>query len=103
MNQIYSNPIEKARILIEGLQKNQAYLQSKGYDLSIIERLQKDCEDLAREGEAVAREEAILSKHRAECHVILDRLRETLLTGKGAIKQMFDQEQWQKYGVIDKR
>lgn len=103
MNQIYSTPIEKAKMLIEGLKKNRAFLQTKGYDLSIIERLEQDCEVLTREGEAIAREEAALSKHRAECHIVLDRLRENLLNGKGSIKQMFDQGQWQKYGVSDKR
>lgn len=103
MNQIYSNPIEKAQNLINGLKKNQSFLKAKGYDISVIESLQKDCEILAREGEAIAREEAALSKHRAECHVVLDRLRENLLSSKSAIKQMFDQNQWSQYGVSDKR
>lgn len=103
MNQIYSNPIEKAQTLIEGLKRNQAFLKAKGFDVAVIEHLEKDCETLTREGEAIAREEAALSKHRNECHIILDRLRENLFAGKGAIKQMFDQEQWQKYGVHDKR
>lgn len=103
MNKIYSEPIEKAQMLIEGLQKNHSYLQAKGYDLSIIERLQKTCEELAREGEAVAVEEEALSRHRMQCHQILGRLKHDLLSGKGAIKQMFDQEQWSQYGVPDKR
>lgn len=103
MNKIYSDPIEKAQLLIEGLQKNHSYLQTKGYDLSVIERLQKTCEELAREGEAVAAEEEALSRHRMQCHQILSRLKRDLLSGKGAIKQMFDQEQWSQYGVPDKR
>jgi len=103
MNKIYSDPIEKARLLIEGLKKNRSYLQTKGYDLSVIERLEKACEEMTREGEAVAAEEEALSKHRAQCHHILSRLKTDLLAGKGAIKQMFDQEQWNQYGVPDKR
>ena len=54
MNKIYSDPIEKAQLLIEGLKKNRSYLETKGYDLSIIERLEKACEEMTREGEAVA-------------------------------------------------
>lgn len=103
MNQIYSNPIQKAQVLIEGLEKHKSFLQAKGYDITVIERLKKDCEQLSREGEAVAREEAALSKHRSECHIILERLRENLLSSKGAIKEMFDQDQWHQYGVSDKR
>lgn len=103
MNQIYSTPIEKAQMLVEGLKKNRSFLKAKGYDISIIEQLEKDCEILTREGEAIAREEEALSKHCAECHEILDRLRNNLLSGKGAIKQMFEQNQWSQYGVADKR
>ncbi len=103
MNKIYSDPIEKAQMLIEGLKKNRSYLQTKGYDLSVIERLEKACEEMTREGEAVAAEEEALSKHRAQCHNILNRLKTDLLSGKGAIKQMFEQEQWSQYGVPDKR
>ncbi len=103
MNKIYSDPIEKAQLLIEGLKKNRSYLQTKGYDLSVIERLEQACEEMTREGEAVAAEEEALSKHRAQCHRILNRLKTDLLAGKGGIKQMFEQEQWSQYGVPDKR
>ncbi len=103
MNKIYSDPVEKAQMLIDGLKKNRSYLQTKGYDLSVIERLEKTCEEMIREGEAVAIEEEALSKHRAQCHQILDRLKTDLLSGKAGIKQMFDQEQWGQYGVPDKR
>ncbi len=103
MNKIYSDPIEKAQLLIEGLKKNRSYLETKGYDLSVIERLEKACQEMTREGEAVAAEEEALSKHRAQCHTILTGLKRDLYSGKSAIKQMFDQEQWALYGVPDKR
>lgn len=103
MNRIYSDPIEKSRLLAEGLKKNREFLASKGYDLSLIEKLEQDCEKLAVEGEAIAREEAALSQHRKQCHVILNRLRSNLLGGKGEIKRLFEQEDWVKYGVHDKR
>ena len=90
-------------MLVDGLKKNRSFLQAKGFDVSVIEQLEQDCEILSREGEAIAKEEAALSKHRAECHVVLDRLRGNLLSSKGNIKQMFEQEQWQQYGVADKR
>ena len=103
MNKIYSDPIDKAQMLIEGLKKNRSFLQAKGYDLSVIERLEKLCAEMTREGEAVAAEEEALARHRNQCHVILNHLKEDLQQGKGAIKQLFDQEQWSQYGVPDKR
>ena len=103
MNKIYSDPIEKAQLLIEGLKKNRSYLETKGYDLSVIERLEKACEEMTREGEAVAIEEEALSKHRVRCHSILSGLKRDLYAGKNGIKTMFDQEQWNQYGVPDKR
>ncbi len=103
MNKIYSDQIEKAKILIDGVNKNRDFLVSKGYDPSIVETLQKDIEEMEREGEAVAREEAALSEHRTQCHAILSRLKDNLLTGKTGIKSRFEQDQWLKYGVTDKR
>ena len=103
MNKIYSDQIEKARLLIDGVNKNRDYLASKGYDLSIIGTLERDIEEMQREGEAVAREELALSEHRSRCHAILDRFKDDLLAGKAGIKNRFDQEQWSRYGVPDKR
>lgn len=103
MNRIYSEQIEKALMLSEGLKKNSDALKAKGFDLSVIESFEKDCELMAREGEAIAAEEEALAKHRAACHVILSRLKANFFSSKGFIKQNFDQEQWNKYGVPDKR
>ena len=103
MNRIYSDPIEKAKMLVEGLKKNRSYLATKGYDLSVIERLEKYIVEMSREGEAVAAEEEALSKHRNQCHIILNNLKADLSAGKNGIKQLFDQEQWSQYGVADRR
>lgn len=103
MNRIYSEQIEKALMLAEGLKKNGAALKAKGFDLSLIEKLEQDCEVMAREGEAIAAEEEALSKHRAACHIILSRLKSNVFSGKGYIKQNIEQELWNQYGVPDKR
>lgn len=103
MNQIYSQPIEKAETLIKGLKNHRAFLQQKGYDTSIIEQLQHDSEVLEREAKAIAIEEAALASHRAKCHAILERLKSDLTTGKGGIKNLFDMSEWPLYGVTDRR
>ena len=103
MNRIYSEQIEKAKMLSEGLKNHKDFLKSQGFDLSLIEKLDQDCELMAREGELIAAEEEALSKHRAACHAILNRLKSNLFSGKGYIKQKFEQEQWSQYGVPDKR
>ncbi len=103
MNRIYSEQIEKALALAEGLKKNSATLKAQGFDLSLIEKLEQDCEIMAREGEAIAAEEEALSEHRSACHVVLSRLKTNFFSGKGFIKQNIEQEQWNNYGVPDKR
>lgn len=103
MNKIYSDQIEKAHLLIDGLNKNRTLLASKGYDLSVIEKLKAECQAMQKEGEAIAIEEAQLSEHRTECHIILDRLKTLISEGKSGIKTRFDQEKWLQYGVPDKR
>ncbi len=103
MNRIYSEQIEKAQMLSAGLKNNKATLQAQGFDLSLIEKLEEDCKLMAREGELIAAEEEALSKHRAACHVILNRIKDNIASGKGYIKRTFEQEQWNQYGVPDKR
>ena len=103
MNRIYSEQIEKAQMLSAGLKNNKETLKAQGFDISLIERLEKDCELMAHEGELIAAEEEALSKHRAACHVILNRLKSNVASGKGYIKLKFEQEQWNQYGVPDKR
>lgn len=103
MNQIYSLPIGKAEQLIKGLKNHRAYLQQKGYDTSIIEQLEHDAEELAREGKAIAIEEAALASHRAKCHAVLERLKSDITTGKNGIKNLFDMSEWGLYGVTDRR
>ena len=103
MNKIYSDPIQKAQLLIEGLSRNREVLASQGYDLTYIDRLQYNVDELLREGQAVAEEEERLSIHRMKCHHILDHLKEDLLAGKAGIKLRFAQEEWPNYGVVDKR
>ena len=90
-------------MLAEGLKKNSATLKAKGFDLSVIEKFEQDCELMAREGAAIAAEEEALAKHRAACHVILNRLKTNFFNSKGFIKLNFDQEQWNEFGVPDKR
>ena len=90
-------------MLAEGLKKNREVLLAKGFDLSLIEKLEQDCELMAREGEAIAKEEEELSKHRIACHIILSRLKSNLFFGKGFIKQNVEQRQWNHFGVPDKR
>lgn len=103
MNKIYCDQIEKANMLVAGLKKNAEFLKTKGYDLSIIERLEVDCQEMEKEGMAIAEEEKRLSEHRSQCHAILARLKEHLLEGKSGIKNRFEQDQWLSYGVPDKR
>lgn len=103
MNRIYSDQIEKSTLLVAGLKKHREQLQLQGFDTSVIESLESDIALMTREGQLIAEEEAALAKHRKECHVILNRLRNTLLASKAEIKKKFDQDQWVNYGVPDKR
>lgn len=103
MSLIYRAQIDKAKTLVEGLKNNRSFLSAKGFDVSIIERLDKHIEELTRESEALAIEEQALSQHRVLCHNMLDHLKYDLNIGKTSIKNMFDMEQWQQYGVTDKR
>lgn len=103
MNKIYSEPIEKAQTLIEGLKQNREFLATQGYDLSLIDSLQYDVTEMLREAQLIAEEEERVAQHRSKCHGILERLKSDLLRGKLGIKNRFSPEEWNQYGVTDKR
>lgn len=102
MNKIYSDPIEKAKMFVECVKKQEQILRGKGISID-VESLTKAynlLEECGRKQEAV---EAELKGVREEAHKKLEALKALYAEYKTPIKQNFSPEAWATFGLPDKK
>lgn len=95
--------IEKCRTLIEGLRKNLADVADKGINAEGLDAMEQNIGQLveaSRECDALRSELSVKVKRMNET---LKRLKENFVDTKRTIKNNYPQEQWSRYGVMDKR
>ncbi|MBE6303280.1 MAG: hypothetical protein E7089_05030 [Bacteroidales bacterium] len=102
MNKIYSDPIEKAKMLIACVEKQKNILQGKGVSID-VDALSKACELLEEAGEKQAAVESELKVLREDAHRKLDVLKALYTEFKTPIKQNFSPEVWSVFGLPDKK
>ncbi len=102
MNKIYSDPIEKTRMLIEGVKKQENILRGKGIstDVANLAEACKLLEEAGRKQEAVEDE---LKSVREDAHKKLEILKALYTEFKSPIKQNFPPETWGVFGLPDKK
>ncbi len=103
MSKTYLDQIEKAKMLVEGLKKN--YEQVKGYgvrqeELTELEVVIAEGEKLNAE---VERLRAETSEMVANANGKLAEVKAKMAEWKHMVKLNFNIEQWQNFGVMDKR
>lgn len=103
MSKIIDTQVEKARKIVEGLRNNQEALAAKGLSIDKLDELVKDAD---RVMEASAKTEAM----RAECsaqvkrtNALLDELKRDYATFRNLIRNNYPQEEWIRFGLMDKR
>lgn len=103
MSKVYSEQVQKAQMLAAGLRKNYELVKNRGISSEQIAQMEKDAKEAARMNEEVEvlREEVIAKAARANKK--LTELKNNMQNAKQIIKRCFDQEQWQDFGVMDKR
>jgi len=95
--------IEKSRVLIDGIRKNLASLEDKGFSAAELDKMEADLVALKaanQECEAIREQLSAKVKH---CNGILDNVKAVFADKKKTIKGYYPQEQWLRYGVQDKR
>lgn len=102
MNKIYFDQIEKAKSLVEGVQKQKDVLQQKGItvEVSKLTALQQALVESSKKQEEA---EQNLKKLRDEAHSCLETLKNAYNELKTPIKNNFPMEQWNSFGIPDKR
>ena len=102
MNKIYSDPIEKAQALIDGVKKMNGVLREKGVNVD-VDKLQLLSSALLEDGQAQEAAEEQLRLVREKAHASLSELKDVYTSIKTPIKQMFPQEEWLAFGIMDKK
>lgn len=103
MNKIFTDQIEKSTLLVNGINANKALLRTKGINVDKVDVLTRLSNQLTKEGEKLDEMLKAVSAQRRICNTILDELKSELLTSKKFIKERFDQERWQSFGITDKK
>lgn len=102
MNKIYSEPVSKARSLVEGIKKQGESLAKKGI-VADAGKLLALCEELEEAGRNQDAAEAQLKVARDIAHAKLNSLKELYAELKNPIKQNFAPETWYSFGIPDKK
>lgn len=95
--------IEKSRFLIDGLRKNLDAIKDKGFNSDELDKMSADLDVLkvANAECEVLREQ--LSEKVKQVNGILSGVKEIFAEKKKIIKGYYPQEEWERYGVMDKR
>lgn len=103
MSKIYSDNIEKARMLVNGMTANLDTLSPYGItkeQLDNIAAIAGEAEKMSEELDAMR---AVLSTKTAEAREKLEALKTAVKDAKTVAKTNFDQLKWIKFGIADKR
>lgn len=102
MNKIYLEPIVKAQMLIDGVNKQSELLAKNGIAIN-VEQLKQLCDEMEMAGRIQDEAERQLKQLREKAHTSLNALKELYTASKLPIKQTFPQETWLSFGLIDKK
>ena len=103
MSVTVKNEISKAEVLVSGLKNHLNEVKQIGINAEGIKKLEEALQALRQKDEevdALRREVTIKGR---ENHELLAELKTQMLAYRKTVKQRFDQPDWIKYGVQDKR
>lgn len=95
--------IEKCRTLIDGLRKNIGELADKGINNEELNRMGAELDRLTAASRECDEMRSQLSLKVKNMNAILAGVKESYIESKRKIKTNYPQEQWLRYGVLDKR
>lgn len=95
--------VEKSRSLIEGYRSHLSELQGRGVSADQLDRMDQNIQRLIAAGEECDRMRAALSEKVRDTNAILQAVKDEFLQQKQIVKAAYDQEDWRRYGIMDKR
>jgi len=103
MSKTVDTQIEKSRTLIEGLRRNLAEVANKEINAELLNEMEARLGILTeanRECDALREQLSGKVKH---MNALLDEVKQTFAEKKKIIKGYYPQEEWARFGVMDKR
>lgn len=95
--------VEKSKRLIEGLKAHLSDVQDKGVSTEKLESMEADLKRLAESAKIAEDLRAKLSAQVKNTNGILAECKRSYVDTKAVVRNNYPQEEWIKYGVIDKR
>jgi chromosome segregation ATPase len=103
MYQIFKDQIEKSKLILSGVKRNQRLGRDAGVEESVLQKLEEDCKRLESLSAEIDKLREELQKKSDEAHRALNTLKSRTLTVKKSVKAKYDQTWWSKFGIPDKR
>ena len=103
MYQVFKDQLEKSKLIISGVKRNQRMGREAGVEESVLHKMEDDCKRLEAISAEMDKLNEELRKKNDEAHRALDTLKSRTQTVKKAIKTNYDQTWWIKFGIPDKR
>ena len=95
--------VEKSRVLIEGLRKNLAELADRGIRQDELDIMSAELDALAKANEECDTIREALTAKVKEVNTKLLVVKDKFAEKKKIIKNNYPQDEWARYGVMDKR
>ncbi len=103
MYQIFKDQLEKSKLILSGVKRNQRLGRDAGVDESVIHKLEDDCKRLEALSAEMDKIHEELRKKTDEAHAALNILKGRTQIVKKAVKNKYDQTWWIKFGIPDRR
>ncbi|MCR5659043.1 MAG: hypothetical protein K6G25_06925 [Bacteroidales bacterium] len=103
MYQIFKDQLEKSKLILSGVKRNQRLGREAGVEESVIQKMEEDCKRLEALSAEIDKTLEELHKKTDEAHNALNVLKNRTQTVKKAIKNKYDQTWWTKFGIPDRR
>ena len=103
MYQIFKDQLEKTKLIISGVKRNQRLGREAGVEDGVMQKLEEDCKRLEAISAEIDKLHDELRKKSEEAHSALNTLKSRTQIVKKAIKNKYDQTWWTKFGIPDRR
>ena len=103
MYQIFKDQLEKTKLIISGVKRNQRLGREAGVEDGVMQKLEEDCKRLEAISAEIDKLHDELRKKSEEAHSAFNTLKSRTQIVKKAIKTKYDQTWWTKFGIPDRR
>ena len=103
MYQIFNDQLEKSKLIISGIKRNQRMGRDAGVSEAALQKMEDDCKRLEAMSAELERIQDEYRRKSEKAHLVLDDLKQHTKEVKHVVKSKYDQTWWIKFGIPDKR